>query len=181
MRQDASLDPAGLVARLRADPLVRDAEVIPGDGPAQMTVLIVPQGFTPGHAFRDLVMRLAGPSPQVALTGEIPRDGAGTLDLDEASVVISQPGVVFRYVPPDTEAERALAGLVREVLTDVHSVSMTDNLITLGCDSVSAMEIVVRIRESYGTDLDPNEVFGVGSLRELAGLLADGRAGATPR
>lgn len=168
---------------LRDHPMINDAEVMDGPDPAEFTVLVVPQGFQPGPAVRELVMRLAGSAGErarVALTPAIPRDGAGRLDIAQATVVASQPDLVLRFVPASTEAERSVADLVREVLTDVRVVSMTDSLTSLGCDSVSAVEIVVRIRERFGQDLDPHTVFGTGSLRELAALLGGDPARTVP-
>jgi acyl carrier protein len=179
------LDRGQLVSRLRADPLVRDAELMPGDDDsADLTVFIVPQGFTAGHALRELVMRLAGPAgerAQVVLTFAIARDESGRLDLAEAAAAMSQPDMVLRFVPASTEAERSLAGLVRQVLADVAMVSMTDSLVTLGCDSVSAVELVAGIRDTFGVDIDPHDVFNAESLGELAARLAPAAVGPMAR
>lgn len=64
---------ARLAAALRGDKLINDVEIIPGPG-ATITVLIVPQGFRPGHVLRARVMRLApdaGHRLQVALVREV--------------------------------------------------------------------------------------------------------------
>jgi acyl carrier protein len=168
-----TVDVARLAAALRGDKLINEVEIIPGPG-TTITVLIVPQGFRPGHVLRARVMRLApdaGHRLQVALLRAIPRHPDGRLDREGAFAETRRPGALYRYEPPATEAERAVVALVREVLPGVQ-VSVTDGFAALGGDSLATLELTGLINERLGVDVDPLRVFGAESLRELAATLA---------
>lgn len=174
MTDTGSIDPRELADLLRADPLVNDAEVVPGVESATATAVIAPQGFHPGHVLRERVMSLAGPVGThiaVVVVAAVPRTPDGVLDQQEVRTAAARPGACYRYEAPATEAERALVELVCEVLTDVQVASVTDSLTALGGDSLTAIELIVRIRERFGVDIDPQQVFGADSLRDLAAVL----------
>lgn len=175
MTEPGAVDPRHLRDLLRDDPLISDAEVVSGPPPLAATAVIAPQGFQPGHVLRDRVMALAGPAGQriqVVLVLAVPRTGDGGLDPAEVRAATERPGTCYRYEPPATETERALVALVGEVLTDVQTVSVTDSLTALGGDSLTAVELILQIRERFGVDTDPQQVFDAESLRELAAVLA---------
>jgi acyl carrier protein len=161
-------------ATLRGDRLINDAEVLPGPDASAVTVLVVPQGYRPGHVLRERVMRLLpeiGDRVQVALVRAIPRDPGGRLRRAEAVAMTERPGVLHRYEAPASGPEQALAALVGEVLPGVQ-VSMSDAFAALGGDSVATMELTALIHERLGIDVDPQLVFTAESLRELASTLA---------
>lgn len=177
--------PAGtrdVVATLRGDRLINDVEVLPGPDPSVITVLVVPQGYRPGHVLRERVMRLVpevGDRIQVALVRAIPRDPDGRLRRAEAVELTERPGVLHRYEAPASAPERALVDLVGEVLPGVQ-VSITDGFAALGGDSLATMELTALIHERLGIDVDPQLVFAAESLRELASALTT-EAGTDPR
>ena len=164
---------SSLADRLRAHPFVNDAEVMTGPNPGEVTVFLAPQGFRPGPELRDIVLGLVdapGPWVQVVVGWAVPRGPDGQLDREAALAALDQPGAVFRFEPPDTAGERMLASMVQAVLPDVR-LSMTDDLASLGGDSLTAVDLVVRIREGFGVEVDPQQVFDAESLRELAAAL----------
>jgi acyl carrier protein len=171
---------AMLAEQLREQPLISDAEVLT-DAADGVTVLVVRRGYRPGPVVRDLVMELggeAGRRAQIAIVSEIPRDGAGTVDRAAAEAAVRGSSLVMRYEPPVSELERSLAGLVREILPDVR-VSMTDDLATLGGDSLFAVELVALIAERLGVEVDAQELFAAESVREMAGVVGRAVAGAS--
>jgi acyl carrier protein len=175
------VDPGRLAALLRGDKLINDVAVMLDPEPSVITVLIVPQGYRPGHVLRQRVMRLApevGERLQVVLVFAIPRDPDGALDRDEALAATRRPGALYRYEPPATETERSIVELVREVLPGVQ-VSITDSLAGLGGDSLATLELTGLINERFGVDIDPQRVFEAESLRDLAAILAMTASGVT--
>ena len=174
MCDDAEL--TQLAQQLRSDPFFHDTEVVAGPGQGVVTVLTVAQGYRPGHMLRRHVRRLAGEiggQLQVVLTGAIPRGPGGVVDHDELLAAMRRPGAVHRFEPPASAAERLVAELVLEVLPGVVEVSMTDSLPALGGGSLATFELTGLISERLGIDIDPQQVFGAESLRELAAMLAE--------
>jgi acyl carrier protein len=172
MSHPITLDPGrleDLAAALRADNLINDAEVIAGTAPAWLTAFIVPQGFRPGYRFRRRAMELAGDLSehiQVALVRVIPRDENNEVARDKAHELLGRAGIIFGYEPPVSDREKMFLELVLEVLPGVH-VSMTDNLPSLGGDSLGAIELIDLIENRMGVKVDPQEVFSATSFREL--------------
>lgn len=158
---------------LRDDRLVRDAEVFDGPGPATITALIVPQGYSSGPALRERALRLVngtGGRLQVAKVQQIPRDDSGGLDQGQALAMMGLPGVLYRFEPPATDSERSLAQIVRQVLPDVRP-SMTDALTPLGVDSLAAVELLALINERMGVALDAQQLYSAETLRDLTAMI----------
>jgi acyl carrier protein len=163
-----------LAERLREKPIINDAEILAGPEPAAITALIVRQGYRPGPVFRDLVMRMAGEDREdmrVAIVPRIPRHADGTVDRAAALAVLGDRAVVLRFEPPATEIERRLAGLVRQVLPQV-GVSMTDDLVSLGGDSLVAVELVELIAEQWGAQISGRDLFAAETIRDMAAVIA---------
>jgi acyl carrier protein len=164
-----SQDLAELRQRVALDRLVRDAEVISGPGPAAVTVLIVPQGYSPGPLIRQRVMRLAdgtGGPLQVAIMREIPRDEEGMVDQHKALAAMRLPGALHRFEPAVTDTERALTELICQLLPDAQ-VSMTDTLVSLGADSLVTVELLELISQRMGVELDQRQLL-TGTVRDVS-------------
>lgn len=179
MSQSARLDPDRLTELLRGDPMVHDAAVLAGAGQPRATAVIVPQGYQPGVAVRERVLELAGLAGgqpdgrglEVMLVPAVPRDAVGQLDAAAVLDALAQPDtLVYRFEPPDTTIQRRLLELAGEVLPGLQ-ISVTDSLPGLGADSIVVMALAGRIGEEFDLDVDPQDVFGAASLRELAVLL----------
>ena len=163
-----------LAVRLREKPIINDAEVLAGPEPAGITALIVRQGYRPGPVIRDLIMRLAGEDREdirVAIVPRIPRHADGTVDGPAAWAVLDEKALVLRFEPPVTEIERRLADLVRQVLPRV-GVSMTDDLVSLGGDSLVAVELVELIAEQWGAQISGRDLFAAETIRDMAAVIA---------
>jgi acyl carrier protein len=169
MPEPDDIDPAAFTELLRADKMIADAEVMLGPDTA-ITAVISPQGLRPSAVLRHRVMRLAGGAGgrvQVLTIGRIPRRPDGALDAGE---VLARIGEVYRFEPPVTDDEVALAAIVGEVLPGV-PISMTDSVGALGGDSVSTLELMTLIAERFGVEIPAQQVFAADSLRELTAIV----------
>jgi acyl carrier protein len=180
-----ALDPDELTRLVQADRTVADAGAMTGPGPGEITVFVVPQGYRTGPVIRQRVLDLAGGHDparpvQVAVVRQVPRDPGGGVDRETAGALIGRPGVLYPFEPPRDGTERTLVDLVRQVLPDV-AISMTDALAPLGGDSLTAVELLALIQESFGVELDPQSLYAAETLRELAVCIghsiASGQAG----
>jgi amino acid adenylation domain-containing protein len=76
--------------------------------------------------------------------------------------------------PPQTATEKSLAGIWRQVL-HIDDIGLEDNFLLLGGDSLLAMQMIMRVREELGVELDGMQVLRE-PLRVLAAI-ADADAG----
>jgi len=163
-----------LAGQLLEKAIIRDAAVLDGPEPDGLTVMVVRQGYRPGPVFRDLVMRLAGErcgTIGVAIVPEIPRDAEGVVDQGAAREILRQRSLILHYEPPASDSERRLAELVRQVLPQT-SVSMTDDLVGLGGDSLVAVELVELVHRQWGIEVSGSDLFAAESIRDMAAVIA---------
>ena len=73
--------------------------------------------------------------------------------------------------PSNTQTIELLRTMWAEVLK-VDEVSQTDTFLELGGDSLSANEILVRISDTFGVDLDLGTLLDCGTAEALAERLA---------
>jgi acyl-CoA synthetase (AMP-forming)/AMP-acid ligase II/aryl carrier-like protein len=74
-------------------------------------------------------------------------------------------------VPPRTPYEELLAGLWAQVL-DLQRVGITDDFFSLGGDSISAMQLVSRVRERLHVDLSWRRFFETPTVEGMARSIA---------
>lgn len=74
------------------------------------------------------------------------------------------------YEPPHTASERTLAALFAEVL-QVERVGVTDNFFSRGGNSLTAVQLIARVRTEFGVTLPLWAVFQFASVIDLAGEL----------
>jgi acyl transferase domain-containing protein/acyl carrier protein len=77
----------------------------------------------------------------------------------------------------DVEGEMRMAAC-GFLLVDPNDVDIDADLMELGFDSVSLVQLMLRIQETYGVELEPVIVFDYPNLRAIAGLLVDEHADA---
>src|SRR5260370_18553436 len=83
------------------------------------------------------------------------------------------------YVPPRTDAERAVAGIWADVL-DLDHVGTEDDFFALGGDSILCIHVVSRIGAAFGVQLSARAVFDTRTVAGLAALLPpEARPGGT--
>lgn len=92
--------------------------------------------------------------------------------LDQATIRSAIP-----IVPPRTQEEEILLGIWSSVLGIRCGVQ--DSFFDLGGHSLSAMQILVRVQETFGVDLEVRSLFAAPTVAELAELIAaSNRSGA---
>jgi acyl carrier protein len=75
------------------------------------------------------------------------------------------------HVPPRTAVEVALAAIWADLLRQP-TVGVTDNFFELGGDSLTAVQLVSRIKRDLGHDLPLNRLFEMTTVETMAAALA---------
>jgi len=78
------------------------------------------------------------------------------------------------YLPPRTPVEQTLAEIWAETL-GIEKIGVNDSFFDLGGHSLLAMQIVARVRESFGADLPLAKLFDHPTIARLAELVAEAR------
>ena len=167
---------------LKAHKNVREAVVVArqdrGAEPQLIAYVVLDDGLTWPELRAFLATRLPDhllPAAMVELEN-LPLTAHGKLDRAALPVPDHQAtGVPF--VEPETDAERLLAEVWREVL-EIDHVGRNDNFFHLGGDSLRCIEVRARARQR-GLDIPLQEIFRRQTLRELAAVA--GRSPDTPQ
>ena len=116
------------------------------------------------------------PSTFVVLPA-LPLTGSGKIDYR----ALPEPdwGAAGGRVPvaPRTPAESKLAAIVAELLALPEPVGVSDNFFALGGHSLTATQLMARIRAVYGVDLPIRTLFSDPTVAGLAAALADAGGG----
>jgi acyl carrier protein len=78
---------------------------------------------------------------------------------------------VREYTPPSTPVEEILAGVWSEVLGERAGVH--DHFLDLGGDSMLAIQLVSRVRETLRLDLSLRSLFDAPTIREQAAIVEE--------
>jgi len=178
------IEPGEVEAALRALPGVADAAVsVQPDERGEPTLVAHVQAARAVPA-AELRAALAGSLPdhlvpaRYRFVAELPRTASGKLDrgrLAETPALVEE-GEAPAAAPPD-ELEELLAALAADVLR-VERVRPEDDFFARGGQSLSAMQLVARIREALGVGLLLNDLFEAPVLRDLARAVRARREGA---
>jgi amino acid adenylation domain-containing protein len=173
-------------AALRAHPAVRETVVmaredVPGDK-RLVAYLVAHNGSQPSPSeLRDfLKAKLPDymvPAAFVELDA-FPLTPAGKIDRKALPAPDRNCGHTQRqFVPPQTPIESDLAAIWREVFR-TENISVEDNFFDLGGHSLTAVQLIVRMRGQFGVDLPLTSLFEAPTIRGLAEVvlkaLADG-------
>ncbi len=106
----------------------------------------------------------------------LPLTGSGKID----HRALPEPdwGAARSQVPPRTPTEARLAAIVAELLALPVPVGVSDNFFALGGHSLTAIQLMARIRAAYGVDLPVRTLFSDPTVAGLAAALAVARGGA---
>jgi amino acid adenylation domain-containing protein len=168
-------------AALRKHPLVQAAVVIAqGDIHARKRLIayvVAPEQVTTEELRGFLAETLPAhfvPAVFVCLK-ELPRSSNGKLDRRALPPLDGAEAKTSVSDRPSTEYEILLAGIWESVFPG-KSVLADDNFFELGGDSISAIQVVSRLRNAVSGDVPVAAVFQYPVLRELAAHLAAGFA-----
>ncbi len=181
-------------AALVRHPAVREAVVTAPFGPEgerRLVAYFVPRDAqTPGGllaaGLREHLEALLPPAmvPRILMQlAEMPRTPNGKIDRGALPVPSdARPELAQVYVAPRTPAEELMAGLFGAVL-GVDRVGVFDGFFDLGGHSLSATQLVSRVRRSFGVELPLAELFRSSTpaalVQRVGALLAFGQ-GAEP-
>jgi len=157
-------------------------QVVAAVSSAQLVAYVVP---APGIVLDPAALRAyAGatlpdymvPAAYVSLA-ELPRTPNGKLD--RRALPAPDFTATTDYRAPRDEREEKLCAMFRDIL-GVPRVGIGDNFFGLGGHSLTAAELIARVRTAFGVDLPLRAVFASPTVAELAAVLSVDAAGAVP-
>ena len=169
------IEPDEISAAIDRHPDVQQSVVVgQGDGSARLLVAyVVPRddavlraselrdllaGRLPGYMLPDLFVSLA--SIPLTPNGKPDREA-----LPQPSPLLTMPD--HPYKPPTTPVETRIAAMVREVLA-IDRVGVDDNFFLLGGHSLLGTQLVLRLRDVYGTNMSLRDLFEARTVANLA-------------
>ncbi|HEX2077645.1 MAG TPA: condensation domain-containing protein [Longimicrobium sp.] len=181
VRIRAMLEQLGAVLRQAVDDPARPLGALslhtgnapaPADGRVVRTARGTPAGIGEvGEVWADdaPTAQLGRPRPDgsIEVLGDAEEWRARRLSSAEPREIGSAAG----YVPPATEAERAMAELWREVL-GIERVGMEDDFFDLGGHSLLGVRLLARVRQRFGRVLPLGTLFRAPTPRALAAAVA---------
>lgn len=183
------VEPGEVESCLAEHPELRRAAVVLGReaaGEPRLIAYVVPQGKrSPAvealHEF--LRARLPAPMlPEVFVPLDaLPLTANGKVDRAALPAPPSgRPELAASAVPPRDPLEGAVTELWREIL-DLDEVGVHDDFFLLGGHSLLATQLVSRVRDGFGVEVDLNEFFAEPTVARLARRVEDGlRGGSSP-
>lgn len=175
-------DPMQTVSALRDVPGVRDAVVVSrADQAGGVDLVGYVVGPDPdagpsavhGHVTARLPDYLV--PRQVLVLDELPRTPWGEYDLRSLPHPAGDAADTDGYAAPRTPVERRLTAILEELL-DVEQVGIYDSFFELGGFSMLATQLLTRLREGFGVQLDVRAVFEAPTVDELAPLVVAAQA-----
>jgi amino acid adenylation domain-containing protein len=173
-------------AALKAHPALRDACVLAwGEGPDRKLVAYVVARRQPGPAPGEIAAHLGRSLPEVMVPAlfvalrELPLTPNGKMDRralppPDAAALRTPIGAV----PPRTHTEEVLVAIWSAVLGVPCGVH--DSFLDLGGHSLSAMQILARVRDAYGADLPVHSLFAAPTVADLAEVIEAARWSEAP-
>ncbi|MBE1490014.1 non-ribosomal peptide synthetase [Plantactinospora soyae] len=152
---------AAVVVHRSADLTRLVGYVVPADAPVDPAeVRAHAAGLLPDYMVPAVVLALPGPLPLTA-NGK----------LDRRALPAPDWSTLAGEERPVTPTQRALAGLVAEVLR-LPEVGISDDFFALGGHSMAAMRLLGRIRAALGVDLAVRDIFDAPTVAGLAERVA---------
>jgi acyl carrier protein len=145
-----------------------------GAGP-ELVVLVRSAGLCGGADLRDELVDAvgAGPGWPAVIVAADDVDYAALKSGPLAPDVVEGRPDVYRWTPPVAPAEVAVTEVIAEVLGRKR-VSMSDNFLDLGGDSLNAIGVVYGLQERTGAVLPVEALFMADSVADLAAAAEGG-------
>ncbi|MEO6195390.1 MAG: amino acid adenylation domain-containing protein, partial [Thermoanaerobaculia bacterium] len=167
------IEPGEIEAELVAHPGVREASVLPHDGPGgtRLVAYLAADGPAPETAeIRDfLSARLPEymvPSAFVWVDA-LPLTPNGKVDRRVLAAIPVELASTVSYVAPRTPTEEALAGIWKDLL-GLERLGIRDPFLHLGGQSLMAVQVLSRVRFRFGVDLPVRSLFDFQTVEALA-------------
>jgi acyl carrier protein len=140
------------------------------------------EGLLPAEGAQAFSLVLGSPLPQVLVTArDFLRGGPATPQPAEAKQEAAnyrpshpRPGLGNEYVAPRNETEKVIAGIWQNLL-GIEQVGVYDNFFELGGDSLSATQVIARLREALQVEIAVGKMFEDATVAGLAGLVEPSR------
>ncbi len=169
-------------AALRAQPGVGDCVVVAReDHGSRALVAYVVAGASP---LPDLRQALHGRLPDymvpaaVVTLPTLPRTPNGKIDRKALPAPVFEARAAARVAPRDP-VEEAIASVWREVL-GLDAVGVHESFFDLGGHSLTAMQVLARVRETFGVAVPVRRLFEAPTIAGLAAAVATERAAGRP-
>lgn len=171
------IEPAEIEAALLTHASVRGAVVMARADPAgdkQLAAYLVPATAPPPTA-SELRAHLKTKVPDYLIptvflfVPEFPLTPNGKVNRRALPEVATELGAGSEYVAPETEIERQLASIWKDLLQQ--PVGLHDNFFERGGHSLLAVRLVAQINQTLGSDLDALTLYQKPTIYELAGVL----------
>jgi thioester reductase-like protein len=104
---------------------------------------------------------------------ELPRLPNGKVDRKRLPAVGDADRAQARYVPPGTPVQRRIAEIWSDLL-GLPKIGIEDNFFAIGGDSLSAVQMVAKVREEFGRPISLRGLFERPTIAELAAGVTDG-------
>jgi len=90
----------------------------------------------------------------------------------ESAIVHSSSDLLKTYVAPRNRLEQTIADILSKAL-GIESISLYDNFFDLGGDSLLAVQVIAKLRETMQMDLDAHSLLNNSTTIALAGLIGE--------
>ncbi|HEU4532487.1 MAG TPA: phosphopantetheine-binding protein, partial [Polyangiaceae bacterium] len=171
--------PEEVALALRRDPSVADAHVAWRPGGAGLVAYVAPAAAGAPPTLEGLRASLAARLPEAMLPRALvrlealPRDAAGAVDearLPEPEGAAEAPA----FEPPRTVTEKLLADIWGELVG--RAVGIADDFFALGGQSLIAMQVLSRVRHTFGVNLSVRALFEGRTVAAVARAVDELRA-----
>ncbi|SFB04749.1 non-ribosomal peptide synthase domain TIGR01720/amino acid adenylation domain-containing protein [Amycolatopsis marina] len=173
------IEPGEIEASLRLHPQVGEAVVVAhddGTGIRRLTAYVVADGPEPSTADLREHTRRTLPEHMVPSTflvlGQLPLTPNGKVDRRALPDPTGQVEPTEPYEAPRTPAEETLAAIWSELL-NVDAVGAHSSFFALGGDSILSIRAVSRVRDAFGVDLSPRDLFDHPTVSGLAEIIEE--------
>src|SRR5258708_1567112 len=97
----------------------------------------------------------------------IPLTVSGKVDRERLAGVEAE-SLTHQPVMPKSNIEIRLEKIIRRVLDEPDSISMTDNFFDIGGRSLAAVRLAIEIEADFGVHLDVQTIFGLADFSPIA-------------
>lgn len=174
------IEPGEIESVLRRHPAVKDAVVTspPGEDGSRLVGYLIP---TNGELPNSDALRayLSGELPDYMIPAAFvtlaafPLTPNGKIDRKALPVPGSdRPELEARYVPPRTAIEKRLVAVWEEAL-GLERVGIEDEFLRLGGDSLSAIRLILGVRNAFGVEVPLQRLFQAPTIAALARVIEE--------
>ncbi|MCX4850450.1 phosphopantetheine-binding protein [Streptomyces sp. NBC_00893] len=173
--QRIALEPASVAETVARHAEVVDSLCIPATDSSRPLVVVKSTGYLTAAELRRHCGEFGKDAEfDVLLVDELPTVDTATPDSTRLTADAA-PDSVFRFEAPQGEIETELVAAWEQVL-DFTPISVVDDFVDVGGDSLMALEIAVAIARRWDVNVDLVDLVDASSVRNLATLVSAAQA-----